>query len=333
MIPSLKAIGLPHSYSAALRFAVIACAFLACIATAQPYPVKPVRVIVNFPPGAGTDISTRLVTAKLTEMFGQQFLVDNRPGAAGNIGVELAARAAPDGYTLLTATAAAAVSQTLFSKIGFDLNRDFTPVAMIASAPFVLAVHPSVPAKSLQELIALAKSRPGQLSYATPGTGSSPHLAGELLKMQAGIDLLHVPYKGMVPAITDVIGGSVSIIFGNTLVVLPNIKSGRVRGIAITSARRSGVAPELPTVAESGFPGFESGTWYGMMAPVRTPRDIVARLSDAVTRIVQFADVREKLIAQGAEPLTGTPAQMGEFVHSEIAKWGKVAKAAGIRVE
>jgi tripartite-type tricarboxylate transporter receptor subunit TctC len=316
-----------------IRFAGIAGAFLACTAVAQTYPAKPVRIIVNFPPGAGTDISTRLVAGKLTETLGQQFLVDNRPGAAGNIGIELAARAAPDGYTLLTATAAAAISQTLFSRIPFDLNRDFTPVAMIASAPFVLAVHPSVPAKSLQELIALAKSRPGKLSYATPGTGSSPHLAGELLKMQAGIDLLHVTYKGMVPAITDVIGGSVSIIFGNTLVVLPNMRSGRVRGIAITSPKRSGIAPELPTVAESGFPGFESGTWYGMMAPARTPRDIVTRLSDAVTRIVQLADVREKLTAQGAEPSTGTPAQMGEFVRSEIAKWGKVAKAASIRVD
>src|SRR5215470_8611413 len=239
------------------------------------YPSKPVRVIVNFPPGAGTDIATRLVTAKLSETLGQQFLVDNRAGAAGNIGVELAARAAPDGYTLLTATAAAAISQTLFTKISFDLARDFTPIAMIASAPFVLAVHPSVSAKSLQELIALARAKPGQLSYATPGTGSSPHLAGELLKMQAGVDILHVPYKGMVPAITDVIGGNVSIIFGNTLVVLPNMRNGRVRGIAITSAKRSSMAPELPTVAESGFPGFESGTWYGTMAPARTPREVI----------------------------------------------------------
>jgi len=312
---------------------IIAGSLLACACIAQPYPLKPVRVIVNFPPGAGSDIATRLVTAKLTEMMGQQFLVDNRAGAAGNIGIEVAARAAPDGYTLLTATAAAAISQTMFSKIPFDLNRDFTPIAMIASAPFVLAVHPAVPAKSLQELIVLAKSRPGQLSYATPGTGSSPHLAGELLKMQAGIDLLHVPYKGMVPAITDVIGGNVSIIFGNTLVVLPNMRNGRVRGLAITSAKRSSMAPELPTIAESGFPDFESGTWYGMMAPARTPREVVARLSDAVTRSVQLPDVREKLIAQGAEPLSSNPAQMAEFVRSEIVKWGKVAKAAGIRVQ
>ncbi len=313
--------------------AIVIGAFLASIAAAQSYPVKPVRVIVNFPPGAGTDIATRLVTAKLSETLKQQFLVDNRAGAAGNIGVELAARAAPDGYTLLTATAAAAISQSVFSKISFDLNRDFTPVAMIASAPFALAVHPSVPAKSLQELIALAKSKPGQLTYATPGTGSSPHLAGELLKMRAGIDLLHVPYKGMVPAATDVVAGNVSMVFGNTLVVLPHVRSGRLRGIAITSARRSGVAPELPTVAESGFPGFESGTWYGLMAPAGTPREIVTRLNGAVARIVQLADVREKLIALGAEPQSGTPAQMGDFVRSEIDKWGKVAKAAGVRAE
>ena len=313
--------------------AIVIGAFLASIAAAQSYPSKPVRVIVNFPPGAGTDIATRLVTAKLSEMLKQQFLVDNRAGAAGNIGVELAARAAPDGYTLLTATAAAAISQTVFTRISFDLNRDFTPVAMIASAPFVLAVHPAVPAKSLQELIALAKSQPGRLSYATPGTGSSPHLAGELLKMQAGIDILHVPYKGMVPAATDVMGGNVPILFGNTLVVVPNVRSGRLRGLAITSARRSSVAPELPTIAESGFPGFESGTWYGMMAPAGTPREIVTRLNGAVTRIVQLADVREKLIALGAEPLSGTPAQMGDFVRTEIAKWGKVAKAAGVRLE
>ena len=313
------------------QVAIIAGLLVVSLAAAQSYPSRPVRVIVNFPPGAGTDIATRLVTAKLAEALGQQFLVDNRSGAAGNIGVELAARAAPDGYTLLTATAAAAISQTVFPRITFDLNRDFTPVAMLASAPFVLAVHPSVQAKSMQELVALAKAKPGQLSYATPGTGSSPHLAGELLKMQTGVDILHVPYKGMVPAVTDVMGGNVSIIFGNTLVVVPNVKSGRLRGLAITSARRSAIAPELPTIAETVVPGFESGTWYGLMAPAGTPREIVTRLNGAVTRIVQLADVREKLMAQGAEPLSGTPGQMGDFVRSEIAKWGKVAKAAGVR--
>ena len=308
-------------------------ALLAAVAGAQSYPVRPVRVIVNFPPGAGVDIATRIVTAKLGEALGQQFVIDNRAGAAGNIGVELAARAAPDGYTLLSGTAAIAISQTIFSKISYDLNRDFAPVAMIASAPFVLAVHPALPAKTLQEVIALAKARPGQLTYATPGTGSSPHLAFELFKMQAGIDVLHVPYKGMVPAVTDVIGGSVSMTLGNTLTVMPNVRNGRLRGIAITTAKRSAIAPELPTFSEAGLPGFQSGTWYAILAPAKTPRDIVAKLNSAIIKIVHEPDVSAKLLAQGAEPLNATPEQMREFLSAEIAKWGKVAKASGAKFE
>ena len=308
-------------------------ALLAAVAGAQSYPVRPVRVIVNFPPGAGVDIATRIVTAKLGEALGQQFVIDNRAGAAGNIGVELAARAAPDGYTLLSGTAAIAISQTILSKISYDLNRDFAPVAMIASAPFVLAVHPALPAKTLQEVIALAKARPGQLTYATPGTGSSPHLAFELFKIQARIDVLHVPYKGMVPAVTDVIGGSVSMTLGNTLTVMPNVRNGRLRGIAITTAKRSAIAPELPTFSEAGLPGFQSGTWYAILAPAKTPRDIVAKLNSAVIKIVHEPDVSAKLLAQGAEPLNATPEQMREFLSAEIAKWGKVAKASGAKFE
>jgi tripartite-type tricarboxylate transporter receptor subunit TctC len=292
-----------------------------------------VRVIVTFPPGAGTDIATRLVTAKLTETFGRAFVVDNRAGAAGNIGVELAAHAAPDGYTLLAATAAAAISQSAYSKVSFDLVKDFTPVALIASAPLVLAVHPSIPAKSFKELIDLAKSKPGQYSYATPGTGSSPHLAGELLKQELGIDILHVPYKGTVPAVADVIAGNVSMALANTLVVLPQLKAGRLRGIAVTSAKRCAMAPELPTVAEAGVRGFEAGTWYGVLAPAGTQREIVTRLNREIVRIVQLPDVREKLAAQGAEPLTGTPEQTGQFIRNEIARWAKVVKASGIRLD
>lgn len=306
---------------------------LACVAAAQPYPYRPVRVIVTFPPGAGSDIATRLITAKLGEQLGRQFVVDNRAGAAGNIGVELAAHAAPDGYTLLSATASSAISQSAYSKVPYDLIRDFATVALMASAPFVLATHPSVPVRSLQELIKLAKAKPGQLSYATPGTGSSPHLAGELLKMEAGIDILHVPYKGTVPATADVIAGNVSMALANTLVALPHVKGGRLRGIAITSAKRSAVAPEMPTFAESGLPGFEAGTWYGLFAPAGTPRDAVTRLNTAVVGIVQLPDVREKLGAQGAEPLTGTPEQATQFVRNEVARWAKVVKAAGIRLE
>ncbi len=309
------------------------CAVSTCAALAQSYPSRPVRVIVTFPPGAGSDIATRLVTAKLSETFARPFVIDNRAGAAGNIGVDIAAHAAADGYTLLAVTAAAAISQSAYARKPFDLVRDFAPVALIASAPFVLAVHPSIPAKSLKELVDLAKSKPGQYSYATPGTGSSPHMAGELLKQELGIDLLHVPYKGTVPAVADVIAGNVSMTLANTLVVLPQLKAGRLRGIAITSARRSANAPELPTIAESGVRGFESGTWYAMLAPAGTPRDIVTRLNREVTRIVQLADIRDKLAAQGAEPLTGTPEQTGEFVRSEIARWGKVVKAAGIRLD
>jgi tripartite-type tricarboxylate transporter receptor subunit TctC len=302
-------------------------------AFAQPYPARPVRVIVTFPPGAGSDISTRLVTARLSETFGRPFVIDNRAGAAGNIGVELAAHAAPDGYTLLAVTASAAISQSAYAKVPFDLSRDFAPIALIASAPFILALHPAVPAKSLQELIALARSKPGQLSYATPGTGSSPHLAGELLKMDVGIDILHVPYKGTVPAVADVMGGNVSMALANTLVALPHVKAGRLRGIAITSARRSTLVPELPTIAESAVRGFEAGTWYGLLAPAGTPRDVVSRLNRAVVQIVQLPDVREKLAAQGAEPLTGSPEQAGEFVRREISRWAKVVKAANIRLD
>ncbi|HEY0339090.1 MAG TPA: tripartite tricarboxylate transporter substrate binding protein [Burkholderiales bacterium] len=300
---------------------------------AQPYPARPVRVIVTFPPGAGSDISTRLVTAKLSETFGRPFVIDNRAGAAGNIGVELAAHAAPDGYTLLAVTASAAISQSAYAKVPFDLATHFSPIALIASAPFILAVHPAIPAKSLQELIALAKSKPGQLSYATPGTGSSPHLAGELLKMEVGIDLLHVPYKGTVPAVADVMGGNVSMALANTLVALPHVKAGRLRGIAITSARRSTLVPELPTIAESAVRGFEAGTWYGLLAPAGAPREIVSRLNRAVVQIVQLPDVREKLAAQGAEPLAGSPEQAGEFVRREISRWAKVVKAANIRLD
>ena len=232
-------------------------------------------------------------------------------------------------------TAAAAISQSAFAKAPFDINRDFTPVALMASAPFILATHPSIPAKTLQELIALAKSKPGQLSYATPGTGSTPHLAGELLKMETGINILHVPYKGTVPATADVIAGNVSMALANTLVALPHVRGGRLRGIAITSAKRSSVAPEIPTFAESGVPGFESGTWYALLAPAGTPREIVTRLNRAVVQIVQLPDVREKLNAQGAEPLTGTPEQAGEFRpqrNREVGEGGEgVGNPAGVK--
>ncbi|HYC44439.1 MAG TPA: tripartite tricarboxylate transporter substrate binding protein [Burkholderiales bacterium] len=302
-------------------------------ALGQTYPAKPVRVLVGFPAGAGVDITMRLVTAKLSESMGRAFLVDNRPGAAGNISVEVAARAAPDGYTLLGMTAAAAVSQSAYSKVPVNLARDITPIALIASAPFYIAVHPSVPARSLKGLIALAKTKPRQLSYSTPGTASSPHLAMELLETETGIDLLHVPYKGTVPAIADTIAGNVSMTIANALTALPAIKSGRLRPIAVTSLKRSASAPEIPTVAESGIKGFDAGTWYALAAPAGVPGDIVTRLNRAVVEVVQLPDIREKLLAQGAAPLTATPDEAREFVRNEIARWARVVKAAGIRLD
>jgi tripartite-type tricarboxylate transporter receptor subunit TctC len=314
------------------RLIGFALALASCGALAQTYPAKPVRVLVGFPPGAGVDITMRLVAAKLSESMGRPFVVDNRPGAAGNISVEVATRAAPDGYTLLGMTAAAAVSQSA-SKVSFDLGRDVTPVALIASTPFFIAVHPSVPARSLKTLIALAKGKPRQLSYSTPGTASTPHLAVELLKTETGIDLLHVPYKGTVPAIADTIAGNVSMTIANALTALPPINSKRLRGIAVTSLKRSANAPDIPTVAESGLKGFEAGTWYALAAPAGVPREIVARLNRAVLEIVQLPDIREKLLAQGAEPLTSTPEEAREFVRNEVARWARVVKAAGIRLE
>ena len=308
-------------------------ALAAAHAGAQSYPVKPVRVIVPFPPGAGADITTRLIAPRLSEGLGQQLVVENRAGAAGNIGAEVVARAAPDGYTLLTAPASLAISQTLYKKLPFDLVRDFQPVAMLASVPFILVVHPSLPAKTVKELVALAKSRPGEINYASTGSGSSPHLTAEMLKMQARIDVVHVPYKGTPLAVTDLLSGQVSFMFANALSVLPQVSAGRLRALAITSAKRSATTPQLPTMIESGLPGFESGTWYALLAPAGTPREVVARLSGEVARLTRNADLRDKLAAQGAEALTMAPEQTAAYIKSEIAKWAKVVRASGATVE
>ena len=299
---------------------------------AQPYPSRAVRIVVPFPAGAGGDFVTRLFSPRLGEAFGQQFIVDNRSGAAGNIGAEAVARAAPDGYTLLTVSVSLAIGQSIYTNLNYDLARDFEPVALLASTPYLLAVHPSLPVKSVRELIALAKARPGQLTFGSSGIGSGTHLAAEMLKMQAQVDLLHVPYKGTAPAITDLIGGQISMMFATQL--LPQVKAGRVRALAITSAKRSLVAPELSTVAESGLPGYETGTWFGLLAPAGTSRDIVTRLNAAVTKIGQTPEVGGQLMARSsAEPMSGTPEQVGAYVKSEITKWKKVITASGTRVE
>lgn len=301
-------------------------------AQSSGYPVKPIRIIVGFTPGAGVDLAIRQIAPRMSESLGQQILIDNRPGAAGNIGAELAARAPADGYTLFAGGAPAAISQTLYPKLGYDVLRDFEMVALIASVSNVLVVHPSLPARTVKDLVALARARPGELSYASTGGGSSPHLIAEMLRMQSSIQVMHVPYKGTPQALTDLIAGQVTFMFANPLSVLPQVRSNRLRALAITSVKRSALAPELPTVAET-YPGFESGTWYGLMTPTNTPREIITRLNDVVTRVMQLTDVREKFLAQGAEPMTGTPADAAAFMRAEVAKWGKVVKASGARAE
>jgi tripartite-type tricarboxylate transporter receptor subunit TctC len=319
-----------------LARALLAPALLLAVAApaqAQPYPAKAVRLVVPFPPGSGADITTRLFAPRLSEALAQPVVVENRAGAAGNIGAEAVARAAPDGYTLLVAPASVAIGQTLFPKLAFDLVRDFQPVAMLASVPFVLVVHPSLPVKSVKDLVAFARARPGQVNYASTGNGSSPHLTGEMLKMQARLDVVHVPYKGTPQAVTDLLTGQVSFMFANALSVLPQVNAGRLRALAVTSARRSAATPQLPTVAESGLPGFESGTWFAVLAPAGAPREAVAKLNGEIARLTQHPDIREKLAAQGAEAITATPEQTAAHIRSEIAKWGKVVKASGAKVD
>jgi len=292
-----------------------------------------VRVVVSFPPGSGADIVARTITPRLTEAYGQQFVVDNRAGASGNLGAEVAARAVADGYTLLFTPASVASSQALYAKLGYNLEKDLLPISIVASAPFVLVVHPSLPVRTVKDLIAMAKAKPGQLLYASTGNGGSPHLATELFKMQAKIDIVHIPYKGTPPAVTDLIAGQVSMMFANTLSVLPYVNSGRLRALGISSAKRSAAAPALPTIAETGMPGFEATTWFGMLAPTGTPKDIVARLTGELRKIVQMKSVNDALIAQGADPIGSTAEEFQARIRADIEKWTRTIHAAGVKSE
>ena len=298
---------------------------------AQTYPVKSIRILVGFTPGAGVDIAVRLIAPKMGEALGQQIIVDNRPGAGGNVAAELGARAPADGYTLLANGAPAAIAQTLYPKLGYDLLRDYETVALIASVAQLLVVHPSLPVKTVKDLVAISKGG-NELTYATTGAGSSPHLTAEMLKLQSGIRILQIPYRGTPPAMTDLVAGNVSFMFGNILSVLPQVRNGRLRALAITSAKRSGITPTVPTVAET-YPGFESGSWYGLFTPTGTPREAVARLHETTTRALQSADVRDKFVAQGAELLSSTQAEAQVYTRVEVAKWGKVVKASGAKAD
>jgi len=304
---------------------------LSYVAAAQSYPVKPVRVIVPYAAGGNTDITARTVAMRLTEVFGQQVIVENRPGGATNIGSELVARAAPDGYTLLMGGASNAINMSLFAKPPYDTLRDFTPVVWCVQGANVLAVHPSLPVKNLKELIALARAQPGKLNFASSGIGSSNQMGGELLKMMAKINIVHVPYKGNAPALTDAVGGHVEMLFVGVPALVPHLKSGRLRGIAIGSLQRFVAIPEVPTFDESGLPGYESTNWFGLLAPARTPQEIVARLNAESGKILAGAEVRDRFLNEGLVAKGGTPEAFGKFIQSEIAKYAKVVKAAGLK--
>ena len=301
-------------------------------APAPVYPAKAVRALVGFTPGAGVDIAVRLIGPKMSEALGQPLIVDNRPGAGGNLAAELAARAPADGYTLLCNGAPAAISQSLYAKLGYDLLKDFEAVTLIAGVAQFLTVHPSLPVGSIRDFVAMAGRHKGELSYASTGSGSTPHLTAEMLRLQSGIRILHVPYRGSAQALTDLVEGNVSFMFANMLSVLPHIHSRRLRALAVTSAKRSPIAPAVPALAET-YAGFESGSWYGLYAPAGTPRDVTARLHEAVNRALQSPEVREEFLAHGAEPMPGTQQDAAAFTRAEVVKWGKVVKAAGVRVE
>ena len=302
---------------------------------AQPpaYPTKPVRMIVAVPPGGPADTLARLVAPKLTEALGQTVVIDNRPGANGIIAYETTARAAPDGHTFTAVAAGVVINASLYKSVPYDPIKDFAPITLGITVPNILVVHPSVAATSTKDLIALARAKPGTVTFASAGSGTSGHLALELFRMNAGVDVIHVPYKGGGPALAEVLAGQVQALFSIALSAQPQIKAGKVRALAITSAKRSPVSPELPTVAESGLPGFEVIGWFGWLAPAATPKPIVDRLHREIVRALKLPDVRDRLLSQSTEPVGNTPAEFAAFMKSEHAKWGKVIRAANIRVE
>jgi tripartite-type tricarboxylate transporter receptor subunit TctC len=303
------------------------------VAAAQSYPVKPVRIIIGFPPGGATDIAARAVAQKLTESFGQQVIVDNRPGAASNIGAEAAARAAPDGYTLFMGSVSTSINPSLYTKLAYDPLRDFAAVALIANTPFLLVTHPSVPVKSVKELIAFVKARPGELNYATAGAGSGAHLFMALFMSHTGLKMTNVAYRGAAAATTDVLAGQVPMMFDNIFTTLPLARSGKFRALAVSTAQRSAIAPEIPSVAEAGVPGYDANAWFGLFAPAAVPKDLITRLNAEVVKGLQTADMRERLRALGATPGGGTPEHFAAFLRDEVAKWAKVVKTAGVKLD
>lgn len=295
------------------------------------YPARPLRLIVPTAPGGGTDFTARTIAQRLGEAIGQTVIVDNRPGAAGNIGVDIAAKASPDGYTLVMPITSFSINPHLYDKLPFDTVADFAPIVLAASAPLLLVLNPSVPAKSVSELIAVAKAKPGQLNYANSGNGTTAHLAGELFKKMAGVNLVSIPYKGGGPAVVDLIAGQVQVYFSTIPAALAQVQAGRLRGVAVTATRRVPLIPDLPTVAESGLPGFEVIGWFGVFAPAATPRPIVARLNTEINAVLKLAETQKRFASDGLVPGGGTPGELGNFLRAEVAKWGALIRDAGLK--
>ena len=309
-------------------------ALAAALAAAQTYPTKPIRLVVPFPPGGATDILARDVAQKLTEAWGQSVIVDNRPGAGGNIGSELVAKSSPDGYTLEMGTVGThAINASLYAKMPYDHVRDFTPVILVAGVPNVLVVNPALPANSVAELIAYAKANPGKLNFASSGNGTSIHLSGELFKVMAGVQITHIPYKGSAPALQDLLGGQVQMMFDNLPPSLPQIKAGKLRALGVTTLTRAPALPDVPTLSESGLPGFEASSWFGILAPAGTPAPIVAKLNAEIAKWLATPEAKEKLAKQGANAAGGTPDDFAKHIAAETAKWAKVVKDSGAKID
>jgi tripartite-type tricarboxylate transporter receptor subunit TctC len=316
-----------------IRIAVLAALGVAP-ALAQNYPTKPIRILIAQAPGSATDVVSRVVGNRLSEGLGQPVVIETRPGAGGMVGTEAAARSTPDGYTLFMANNSTHGSNpAVYAKLPYDAVNDFAPISFVASVPYVLVVDPALPVSSVQELIAHAKSRPGKMNYASAGNGSTHHFCGELLKSMAGIDMLHIPYKGSPPAIAGLLGGEVSLMFANLTDIGSQIKGGKVKALAVSTPKRAGSLPDLPTLSEAGLPGFEITSWFGLLAPAATPAPIIARLNAETNKVLARADVRDTLGAQGLEVTAGTPEQFAAHIKSEIAKFTKIGKAAGIKAE
>lgn len=302
-------------------------------AFAQDYPMKPIRMVVPYAAGGGVDIIARVIAHELSKILGQSVVVENRAGASGTIGGEFVAKAAPDGYTLLMIGTPYVIVPSLFARMPYDAVKDFAPISQVTSQPYIMGVHPSVPAKSVREFIALAKSKPGQLNYGSAGPGTTPHMATELLKTLTGIDLVHVPYNGGARATIALISGEITMLFGTLPPFLPLVKSGKIRPLAMSSLKRSFAAPELPTVAESGVPGFEVISWFGLLAPAKTPKEIVAKLHAEIAKLVRTPAIKGRLATDGSDPVGSTPEELGAYIQAEITKWGKVVRASGMRVD